>query len=82
MTNRRICGNMKQYNPKKGKDGKSNRTEPDREPGQLETGRGGAANMVPEPECRNVAIPGLRPSQRKERQKHREIATPVCTGSQ
>ena len=36
----------------KGKEGKSNRTEPDREPGQLETGRGGAANMVPEPECR------------------------------
>ena len=43
---------MKQYNPKKGKDGKSNRTEPDREPGQLETGREEAANMVPEPECR------------------------------
>ena len=64
----------------------------------LRTGREEAANMVPEPECRNVAIPGLRPSQRKERQKHHEIATPgrhlllkekaleiatpVCTGSQ
>ena len=52
LTKPPVCGNMKQYNPTKGYEGKSNRTEPDREPGQLETGRGRAANMVPEPECR------------------------------
>ena len=43
---------MKQYNPKKGREGKSNRLIPHREPGQLKTGREAAANMVPEPECR------------------------------
>ena len=52
MTNPHICGNMEQYNPKKGKEGKSNRLIPHRESGQLETDREEAVNMVPEPECR------------------------------
>ena len=48
----------------------------------LRTGREEAANMVPEPECRNVAIPGLRPSQRQDRQKlHRVSAKQGGTAS-
>ena len=49
---------MSEYNPRKGDEEKITRRYSHREPRQLRRGRGRVRNMVLEPECRSVAIPG------------------------